>query len=54
MGYVEIFRMNEDGAGWADLKDTTLDERLDLELALEIAGSPVTRLILETKGSSER
>ena len=47
MGYVQLFRMNEDGAGWVDLKDATEDEKLNLELALEVAGSPVTRLIVE-------
>jgi len=50
MGYVEIFRMDKDGAGWVDLRDTTPEERLDLELALEVARSPVTRLIIETNG----
>ena len=34
MGYIEIFRMNENGAGWVDLSEATSDEMLNLELGL--------------------
>jgi hypothetical protein len=34
MGYIEIFRMNEEGAGWVDLADATPSELLDLEIGL--------------------
>lgn len=34
MGYVEIFRMNEDGAGWVDLSEATAEEKLNLEIGL--------------------
>ena len=34
MGYIEIFRMNENGAGWVDLSEATTAELLDLELGL--------------------
>ncbi len=34
MGYVEIFRMNEQGAGWVDLSEATENEKLDLEIGL--------------------
>lgn len=34
MGYVEIFRINEEGAGWVDLSDATPSELLDLEISL--------------------
>jgi hypothetical protein len=34
MGYIEIFRMNEDGAGWVDLSEATPAEMLDLEIGL--------------------
>jgi hypothetical protein len=34
MGYVEIFRMNEEGAGWVDLSEITAEEKLNLEIAL--------------------
>lgn len=34
MGYIEIFRINEDGAGWVDLSQATLEEKLDLEIGL--------------------
>ena len=34
MGYVEIFRMNEEGAGWVDLSEATTAELIDLELSL--------------------
>ena len=41
MGYVEIFRLNEDGAGWVDLSKATSDELLTLEIGLELEGSSV-------------
>ena len=31
---IEIFRLNENGAGWVDLEDATTAELLDLELAI--------------------
>ena len=34
MGYVEIFRLDEQGAGWVDLSEATPDELLTLELGL--------------------
>jgi hypothetical protein len=34
MGYVEIFRLNDEGAGWVDLSLATAEEKLDLEIAL--------------------
>ena len=34
MGYIEIFRMNENGAGWVDLSEATSDEMFNLELGL--------------------
>jgi hypothetical protein len=34
MGYIEIFRMNDEGAGWVDLSEATPDELLNLELGL--------------------
>ena len=34
MGYIEIFRMNENGAGWVDLSEASTAELLDLELGL--------------------
>jgi hypothetical protein len=34
MGYIEIFRMNEDGAGWVDLSEITEEEKLNLEIGL--------------------
>jgi len=34
MGYIEIFRLNENGAGWVDLSEATSDELLNLELGL--------------------
>ena len=33
MGYVEIFRLDEQGAGWVDLSEATPDELLNLEIA---------------------
>lgn len=34
MGYIEIFRINETGAGWVDISDATPSELLDLEIGL--------------------
>ena len=34
MGYIEIFRMNDEGAGWVDLSEATPQEMLDLEIGL--------------------
>jgi hypothetical protein len=34
MGYVEIFRLDNQGAGWVDLSEATPQELLDLEIRL--------------------
>lgn len=34
MGYIEIFRLNEQGAGWVDINDATPSELLDIEIGL--------------------
>ena len=34
MGHIEIFRMNNEGAGWVDLSEATPDELFNLELGL--------------------
>ena len=34
MGYLEIFEMNENGAGWVSLENASTSTKLDLELAL--------------------
>ena len=34
MGYIEIFRLDEQGAGWVDLSDANPQELLDLEIGL--------------------
>ena len=34
MGYVEIFRLDNQGAGWVDLSEATPQELLDLEIGL--------------------
>jgi len=34
MGHIEIFRMNEEGAGWVDLSEATPDEMFNIELGL--------------------
>jgi hypothetical protein len=39
MGYVEIFRMNEEGAGWVDISEATTAELIDLTLALSQEGA---------------
>ncbi len=34
MGYIEIFRMDNVGAGWVDLSEETPDELFTLEVGL--------------------
>jgi hypothetical protein len=34
MGFIEIFRLDEQGAGWVDLSEATPDEMFNLELGL--------------------
>jgi hypothetical protein len=34
MGYIEIFRIDSEGAGWVDLSEATPQELLDLEIGL--------------------
>jgi hypothetical protein len=34
MGYIEIFRLDEQGAGWVDINDATPSELLDIEIGL--------------------
>jgi hypothetical protein len=34
MGYIEIFRMDNEGAGWVDLSEATPDELFTLEWGL--------------------
>jgi len=34
MGYIEIFGIDDEGAGWVDLSEATPDELLNLEIGL--------------------
>ena len=34
MGYIEVFEMNSNGAGWVDLENASTSTLLDLELAI--------------------
>ena len=34
MGHIEIFRINDEGAGWVDLSEATPAELIDLEIGL--------------------
>ena len=34
MGYIEFFRLDDEGAGWVDLEDATPEELLNLEIGL--------------------
>lgn len=34
MGYIEIFRMDQNGAGWVDLSEATPEEMFNIELGL--------------------
>ena len=42
MGYIEIFRMNDEGAGWVDLSEATPDELFTLEVGLLNEGALFT------------
>jgi hypothetical protein len=39
MGYIEIFRMDNEGAGWVDLSEATPDELFNIELGLVNEGA---------------
>ena len=34
MGYIEIFRIDNEGAGWVDISNATPAELLDIEIGL--------------------
>ena len=34
MGYIEIFRMDEEGAGWVDLSEASPEELFQIEIGL--------------------
>jgi hypothetical protein len=34
MGYIEFFKMNEEGAGWVSFEELEKDTQLDIEIAL--------------------
>ena len=34
MGYIEIFRMNDEGAGWVDLSEANPEELFQIEIGL--------------------
>ena len=34
MGYIEMFRIDSEGAGWVDLSKATTQEMLELEIGL--------------------
>ena len=34
MSNLEIFRINENGAGWVDFSDATADEKLNVEIGI--------------------
>ncbi len=42
MGFIEIFRLDENGAGWVDLSEATPDEMFNLELGLLNEGALFT------------
>lgn len=43
MGFVEVFEMNEKGAGWVSLEDASMSSKIDLEWAL-MNNAPVQML----------
>lgn len=34
MGYIEIFEMNNEGAGWVSLENASVETKIDLEWAI--------------------
>jgi hypothetical protein len=43
MGYLEVFEMNSNGAGWVSLENASADTKLDLELAI-LTNAPMQML----------
>lgn len=43
MGTLEVFRIDEQGAGWVSLDEATTSEKLDLELAI-VTNAPMQML----------
>jgi hypothetical protein len=41
MGYIEVFEMNDKGAGWSALENTSVSTKIDIEWAL--MNKPVIR-----------
>ena len=39
MGHIEIFRLDQNGAGWVDLAEATPEELLNLEIGLMQEGA---------------
>jgi hypothetical protein len=44
MGYVEIFRIDNEGAGWIDLSNATPEELFNLEVGLLNEGALFTTM----------
>ena len=42
MGYIEIFRIDQNGAGWVDLSEATSDELFNIEVGLLNEGALFT------------
>ena len=42
MGFIEIFRIDQDGAGWVDLSEATPDELFNIEVGLLNEGALFT------------
>ena len=42
MGYIEIFRIDQDGAGWVDLSEATPDELFNIQVGLLNEGALLT------------
>ena len=34
MGYIEVFEINENGAGWVSLENASVETKIDLEWAI--------------------
>lgn len=45
MGYLEVFEMNESGAGWVDVNDLPIGDVMAIEIELATNPKPVATLL---------
>lgn len=46
MGYIEVFTMDENGTGWKDLSELSLDEQIAVEVEVALALNNMSKVSL--------